>query len=109
MKLTRLVISGSNLRGLIDLLDEEVAAGYSYASKDVCIYILEEYRIMINADVSSTIVLDFSEKDKCQIDIVSSGSGGKFSADDQQNKDLVKLLKDKCKKKSWEILEEIDN
>lgn len=110
MKSTKLLIEGSNLESLVELLKGEFDEWHiSYPSNNVQVFQTEKFSFWYSTTLMSTIVLDYSTKNRCEVDITTGGAAMYWicfkiknsRTENKRNDEIIKILNDICDKNYW--------
>ncbi|MHA1300870.1 MAG: DUF6054 family protein [Candidatus Helarchaeota archaeon] len=109
MRTVELIIEGSDLSSLVDLLVSAFPKGLVYYQGKVFILATERFYYRINSNLLSTVILDFSAENKCNVVIISGGGGAGplemiWGVESNRNNQIIKSIEEICKEKSWKII-----
>jgi len=110
MEIKRCSIEGADPYVLIDTLQSEMADNYSYRSDDLCIITTDKYLLRINSNLLSVVIVDFKDKYRIEIEIISGGGAVSFlrfdwSSEGSANEKIMKIIRKTCEANSWNLFE----
>jgi hypothetical protein len=109
MKSARIVIEGENIRKIIDMIRSKEGIHYQYNTKDVVIFMEEEYYARIKSNLMSIYILNFRDERTVEIEMVAGGGKSDWDTDwgaeGSANKRMANSIIEICKQSSWSIVE----
>jgi len=109
MEIANIIIEGANKETLLDLLTQEFPDHYLYSTENLSILTTEKYFLRINSDLLSVIILNFSDKSKTDVEIISGGGKQGLvqidfgTAEVSANSRIKRILHKICQSNSWVI------
>lgn len=105
---SKVSVKGPNLSSLIDSYIKYINNYDNYQTKileygPISILTYEEGYFLHNSSMMVAIIFDNSNKDKCDIDILSGGGCGESGS--KNNAKILKTLKIICETNKWELFE----
>ncbi|MHA1377351.1 MAG: DUF6054 family protein [Candidatus Helarchaeota archaeon] len=109
MQTVELIVEGSDVSRLSDLLVAAFPRGLVYFQGKVFILATERYYYRTNSNLLSTVILDYSEENKCNIVIISGGGSSGllemiWGIENNRNNQIVKSIENICNEKSWKLV-----
>lgn len=110
MRAVELIVEGADLESFPDLLAGAFPKGLTYYSEKIFILATERYYLKANSNILSTVILDFTEANKCKIVIISGGGGAGplekiWGLENNRNETIMKDIRKICREKNWTIIE----
>jgi len=108
MEIANIIIEGANKETLLDLLTQEFPDHYLYSTENLSILTTEKYFLRINSDLLSVIILNFSDKSKTDVEIISGGGAEGllqigWGSEGSANSRIKRILHKICQSNSWVI------
>jgi hypothetical protein len=110
MEITNARIENVNQPILIESLKEEFPDHHLYSSSNISVFSVEGYYFRVGSNLLSTVILDFTEKNTCKIEIISGGGARgllhiTWGSEGSQNSKIIKTIRKLCETNSWRLIE----
>ena len=110
METTKLSIEVSNHENFLSQLKNKIPDHQLYSSEPFFVLLTQTYYLRTNSNLLSTIILNFKERNRCEIYILSGGGGSgmiqmSLGSETNANKRIVKIIRDICDSNFWRIID----
>ncbi len=108
MEKASVVIRGSGLQKLTEILRESFDDYQISRDASIAVLLSDKYYFRINSTLFSTVILDYRDEATCAVSVYSGGGATgllnvTWGSEGARNREIVEMMEQACRENSWQI------